>query len=344
MFRFVHTAALILILLLAACTAQSETQTRSGQLSGEVTTLFRVSAPPDPNFLPLAVLSAKADEWMPGIGVEIIPGPGGDPEAMRDLVTSQEVDFALFNVMAGTSFYNDGVNNLCLVGTHVWKGVYMLAREDITDVRELEGQTILTIPSLTSPPFAVNMAALRQQGISANFEPVAARGLELWELLARPDTAPPALVAPEPMISTILRRQTLKNWPVKYAVLMDPQAVLSPETGEVPLGSVWLVRPAIMETAPQEARAFVSAFDQAIAYVNDPANWAEVATIGSERIRAVFGTYLTPTLFEEMLSAGRLGLDFRPASDIQDTITPTLKSLYDIDVPEGIYCTELFAQ
>jgi ABC-type nitrate/sulfonate/bicarbonate transport system substrate-binding protein len=319
-------------------TAQSVQPGGVAQESGSI--VFRVSTPPDPNLIPLAVLRAKAEEWMPGVEVEIVTAPAGDPGAMRAMIQKKSVDFALFNSIGGSKFYSAGLDNLRMMGVHVWKGVYLLAREDIRDLDELNGKTLASVPAVQTPPHQVSMKALRKNGVEAEFVP-GGSGPSLMALLSRPDKAPAGFVAPEPMVSIILARQEKDNWPVKYRVFLDPQKELNPDSSEIPLGALWLLKPELVSEKGEAVRAFVEGFDRAAEYVNDPRHQEEVAGFVSEVMGEIFGQNIGPQVYMQMLSSGRLGLDFRGAEVIEEEVSRAFKKLYDFEVDPGMFCRGL---
>lgn len=150
-------------------------QEQSGSTGKEVResgpVVFRVSTPPDPNIVPLAVLRAKAEEWMPGVDIELVTAPAGDPGAMRAMIQKKSVDFALFNSIGGSKFYSAGLDNLRIMGVHVWKGVYLLARDDVREIGELRGKTLASVPAVQTPPHQFAMKALKMHGVEAEFVP-----------------------------------------------------------------------------------------------------------------------------------------------------------------------------
>lgn len=308
------------------------------QGSEEVT--FTVSTPPDPNIIPLAVLREKADEWGLDVNVEIVTAPAGDPSAMRAMIQKRNVHFALFNALGGTKFYNAGLDDIRLVGVHVWKGVYLAAKETVQEPGDLEGETLLAVPGMQNPPHVLSMKALGELGVGAEFVP-GGSGPALMALLSQEDRAPKAFAAPEPMISIIFKNQEVNDWPVRYRVLVDPQAVLVPASGEVPLGALWLVDPAVVSDHGDAAQRFVAGFDRAVDYANDSAHYDEVAEIVADAMAEFYSQSSDASVFQAMLESGRLGLDFRPAVDVHDVVTQNLEQLYDIEVPEGVFCDQL---
>jgi ABC-type nitrate/sulfonate/bicarbonate transport system substrate-binding protein len=298
-----------------------------------------VSTPPDPNIIPLAVLRQKAQAWDLGFEVVIQNAPAGDPGAMRAMIHDRRVDFALFNALGGTKFYNAGLDNLRLVGTHVWRGVYLLARDSVAERADLDGATVLAVPGVQNPPHVLSMRALAREGIRPEFVP-GGSGPALMALLSQPDRAPMGFVAPEPMVSIILGRQESDDWSVRYRVFVDPQEMLSP-TGEIPLGSLWLVNPDILTDHPDAAREFVAAFDRATDYVNNPANHEEVARMVAEALTEIYSQSAGASVYRAMLESGRLGMDYRSAGDIRDFVTTNLMDLYDVEARPEMFCVQL---
>ncbi|MBF0586684.1 hypothetical protein INT08_07230 [Prosthecochloris sp. N3] len=302
---------------------------------GDVTT-FRVITPPDPNFIPMSVLRAKADEWMPGVDVELVMAPSGDPSAMRAMLYSRAADFALFSVLGGSRFVDAGISNLSLVGVHVWKGVHLLAQESVNSVRKLDAQRLIAVPAVMTPSHMVARYALHMQGVRADFVS-GGGGPVLMAQLSRSESAPLGLVAPEPMVSIILQRQQRENWPVRYKVLMDSQAAASPQTGETPLGGLWVVEPYRVGSNKKAAQAFVDGFRRAVDYVGDPRHVDEVADIVSVAMKEVYGQNAPASVYRSMLKSGRLGLDFRDARAVEKVVVKELKRIYGVVVDEKVF-------
>ncbi|MBN2861104.1 MAG: ABC transporter substrate-binding protein, partial [Sphaerochaetaceae bacterium] len=334
MFKHRILSLLILILFISVIltplfsqgsSEENSPESEHSQVSDTVT--FTVSTPPDPNFIPAAILAAKADQWMEGIEVELVTAPAGDPSAMRALAQNRSVDFALFNLQAGSKFYTTGISHIRLVGSHVWKGVYLLARDSVTDLSELNGETLLAVPAIKTPPHIMSEKALRLSGVSAEFIP-AGSGPSLFALLSQKNRAPKAFTAPEPLVSIILARQEKDNWPVRYRVFMDPQRILDPAEGKVPTGSLWLINPGVLDSNPQAVEDFVSGFERANSYAVDPANAEEVAQIVSETLAEIYGQSAGRQVYLDMLNSGRLDLDFRHADEIREVVISNLRTLY----------------
>ncbi|ANT64738.1 hypothetical protein Ptc2401_00955 [Prosthecochloris sp. CIB 2401] len=296
---------------------------------------FQVITPPDPNFIPMSVLTAKAAEFMPGVGVEMVMAPSGDPSAMRAMLYSKSADFALFSVLGGSRFYAAGLTDLSLVGVHVWKGVHLVARESVTDVRQLDGERVIAVPAIMTPSHMVSTFALQKMGVRPDYVS-GGGGPVLMAQLSRPENAPMAFVAPEPMVSIILNRQESEGWPVRYRVLMDSQAAASPETGETPLGGLWVVNSERVGSRSEAAREFVEGFRKAIAYVNDPANREEVSVIVSQAMKDVYRQGAPVDVYKAMLQSGRLRLDFRGADVTGDVIVSELKKIYDVTIDRNL--------
>jgi ABC-type nitrate/sulfonate/bicarbonate transport system substrate-binding protein len=334
-FRMFMTVLLLVVpvIFMSGCKDNGDKGAEKTGLNGTVIT---VSTPPDPNFIPIAVLEAKAKEWMPGVTVKVVTAPAGDPSAMRAMIQKKAVDFALFNILGGTKFFNGGLKDIRLVGTHVWKGVYLVTQEQITDVKELQNETLLALPSIKTPPHVVTAKALKKLGVKAEFVP-SGSGPSLIAQLARPEKAPKGFVAPEPFVSIVLAKQKRGNWPVKYKVLMDPQKVLNPTTGEIPLGSLWLINPEFPKKNKDAAASFIKGFERAVLYCNDKANLDEVSAIVAASMSRIYGQAAGTRVYRNMISSGRLGLDFRSSEKIKDLVTKDLKALYNVDVKKEIF-------
>ncbi|ARM31068.1 hypothetical protein B9H02_06860 [Prosthecochloris sp. HL-130-GSB] len=335
----------LMLKLVAACTlavmtgADGELLAQEGSLQKTPftsTTTFSVITPPDPNFIPMAVLSARAEEWMPGVDVDMVMAPSGDPSAMRAMLYSRSADFALFSVLGGSRFYSSGMSNLSLVGVHVWKGVYLAAQESVTSVEKLNGERLIAVPAIMTPSHMVANHALRSKGIRADFVS-GGGGPVLMAQLSRPESAPAGFVAPEPMVSIILQRQQKENWPIRYRVIMDSQDAASPETGETPLGGLWVVDPERIGSKKDAARKFVEGFGKAVDYVGDPRNVDEVARIVSVAMKEIYGQNAPASVYRSMLQSGRLKLDFRKADAVESVITSELKRIYDVSIDANLF-------
>ncbi|UZJ40967.1 hypothetical protein OO006_11500 [Prosthecochloris sp. SCSIO W1101] len=310
------------------------------QQQGSDKTTFTVITPPDPNFIPMSVLKAKADEWMTGVDVELVMAPSGDPSAMRAMLFSRAADFALFSVLGGSRFSESGISGLSLVGVHVWKGVHLLAQESVENLEDLDGKRLIAVPAIMTPSHMVTNHALRMQGIHADFVS-GGGGPVLMAQLSRPENAPLGFVAPEPMVSIILERQKKENWPVRYKVLLDSQAAASPETGETPLGGLWVVNPERVGNTRDAARKFIKGFRTAVDYVNNPEHIDEVAKLVSQAMKEVYGQQAPASVYRSMLQSGRLRLDFRQADEIEGVIRSELKKIYDVTVDKKVFRSEL---
>lgn len=297
---------------------------------------FSVVTPPDPNFIPMAVLRAKADEWMPGVDVRMVMSPSGDPSAMRAMLYSQAADFALFSVVGGSRFYSSGISNLSLVGVHVWKGVYLAAQESVKNVSKLNGQRLIAVPAIKTPSHLVGDYALRTKGIRADFVS-GGGGPVLMSQLSRPESAPLAFAAPEPMMSIILQRQQKERWPVRYRVIMDSQAVASPQTGETPLGGLWVVDQKRVGSNKKSGRIFVEGFRKAVDYAGNPRNADEVAEIVSVAMKEIYGQNASADVYRSMLQSGRLKLDFREADTVEALVMHELKRIYGITIDRNVF-------
>lgn len=299
-------------------------------------TVFRVISPPDPNLIPVAVLRAKAAVLAPGIDIEIVTAPSGDPSAMRAMLYSRAADFALFNTLGGSRFYSSGLDNLALVGVHVWKGVWLVGRQGLHGPEALQGKRVLAVPAVGTPPERVVGKALLDRNIQPEFVSGGA-GPVLMAQLQDPQKAPLAFVAPEPMVSIVLARQEKEQWPIRYAVLPLQGTVAGHGTAESALGALWAVDTVRLTANPKAARAFVAGFKRAVEYANDPANRDEVAGIVAGVMREVYGQAAPATVYRSMLESGRLKLDFRPAAAVRETVMRDLMTIYGVKVDAMIF-------
>ncbi|RNA65070.1 ABC transporter substrate-binding protein [Prosthecochloris sp. ZM_2] len=331
---FLHMLSVSVFALLFLAGIAGELRAEGGK--DDSVTTFRVITPPDPNFIPMSVLRAKAGEWMPGVEVELVMVPSGDPSTMRAMLYSRAADFALFSVPGGSRFVDSGITNLSLVGVHVWKGVHLLAQESVGSVRELDGQRLIAVPAVMTPSHMVAKHALHLEGVNADFTS-GRGGPVLMARLSSPGSAPLGFVAPEPMVSIILRRQQKENWPVRYKVLMDLQAVASPRTGETPLGGLWVVEPGRVRANKDAARTFVDGFRRAVDYADDPRHVEEVADIVSGAMKEVYGQRASPAVYRSMLKSPRLRLDFRDARAVEKVVVKELKRIYGVVVDEKVF-------
>ncbi len=288
----------------------------------------------------MAVLKARADLWMPGVDVEMLISPSGDPSAMRAMLYSKAADFALFSVLGGARFYSSGLKNLSLVGVHVWKGVYLAAQLSVKSIDELHNQRLIAVPAVMTPSHMVANYALRTKGIRADFVS-GGGGPVLMAQLSRPESAPIGFVAPEPMVSIILQRQQKENWSVQYKVIMDAQQAASPQTGETPLGGLWVVDPENVRSKQLAFQIFIEGFHKAVSYVNNPDHADELAQIVSQAMKELYGQKAPVSVYRDMLQSGRLKLDYRDAETVKQTVTRELKSIYDITIDERVFGFEL---
>ncbi|MDP8305621.1 MAG: hypothetical protein RAO75_03785 [Candidatus Chlorobium antarcticum] len=299
-------------------------------------TVFKVIAPPDPNFIPVAVLREKVSELAPGIAVEIVTAPSGDPSAMRAMLYSRAADFALFSTLGGSRFYGAGLDNIALVGVHVWKGVWLVGQKGLKGPEALNGKRVLAVPAIKTPPHMVIEKSLNDKGIRPDFVSGGA-GPVLMAQLSNPAKAPLAFVAPEPMVSILLARQLKEKWPVQYAVMPLWGTVAGFGAGETALGALWAVDPQRLAANPGASQAFVAGFRDAVAFVNDPANHDEVSKIVARTMREIYGQAAPASVYRSMLASGRLKLDFRPTAAVRARVVRDLNDTYGFRVDEGIF-------
>ncbi|RKQ89088.1 ABC transporter substrate-binding protein [Brockia lithotrophica] len=353
--------AVLLALPLAACGKKAEAPEKSEPATGEKSpaanapasgtakkepVTLTVVTPPDPNSIPLLLLYAKQDEWLKGdvpVKLQVKLAPGGDPSAMKALIQNRDADFALFNSLGGRKMYEEGQKHIRLVGTHVWRGVYILTPQDVKDWKELNGANGIAVPGVQTPPHILAQKALKKQGAEVNFAPMGP-GEALWTTLSENQQGIKVVAAPEPLVSMILMRQEKDNWKTKYKVFADPVEVLNPEGKIFPLGAVWLVNDKLLDTPEgvKAGKAFVEGFKKAIAYANDPANRQEAVQLLPKYWKEVFNQEAPPKLFEMMLSSGRLGLDFKGGPEAKDTVFSLWKNVMGVEGDPGIICTKLY--
>ncbi|MFW6283311.1 MAG: hypothetical protein ACOC1P_04640 [Minisyncoccales bacterium] len=307
---------------------------------GKAESVLKVSTPPDPNSLPLLLLYANQDEWLEETKIEIQMSPSGDPGATRALIHSKKADLVLFSSFSGAKFFTEGEKDLRLLGTHVWKGVYLLAREDINAWEKIDGKRGLAIPGNNTPPHILAKKSLLKHDAKVDFSGMGG-GAALWTALSKENSQVQAVALPEPMVSRILLKQKEENWPVKYKIFADPQKELNPETGKLPLGSLFLTDDSLAETKKEEINDFIKGFNKAIKQINT-SNPEKTVEFLVPTWKEVFNQKLPPQLFKTVLDSDRLELDFKPAPQIRETNKSFWKKYFDLKVSNKFFCENLY--
>ncbi|WP_449370460.1 ABC transporter substrate-binding protein [Thiomonas sp.] len=297
---------------------------------------IRLSFPPDPNALPVFVLQAKQKEWLPQDKLELKANPSGDPSAMRAMIASGDMDYALFNLVGGVRFVQGGMRNVHLVSPWVWRGIYLLTPVDsegrATALSALQGKTVAVSPGLSTPPQIVTQKALQKIGVKADFI-AAGSGTVLMNLLRDPSRAPAGFAAAEPMVSQVLLRQQQENWPVRWAVALDPTQTLGTE---IPLGALWQIGNSLPAATRER---FVAALRRAAQWANDPRNQAEAARIAAKGYADFFRQPVPPQAFENMLQAHRVVWRMDDIATARPVVERYLKDVFGIAMPPALFIT-----
>lgn len=295
---------------------------------------IRLSFPPDPNALPVFVLQAKQSEWLPQDTLALKANPAGDPSAMRALIATGEVDYALFNLIGGVRFVQGGLQNIRLVSPWVWRGIDLLTPVDAqgrpAPISTLQGKTVAVSPGLSTPPHVITQKALQREGVQAEFI-AAGSGTVLMNLLQDPARAPAGFAAAEPMISVVLLRQQQHNWPVRWAVALDPAQAMGVD---VPLGALWQIGQ--KHSAETRAR-FIAALQRAARWADDPHNHAEAARIAARGYAEFFRQPIPEQAFVDMLNAQRVVWRMDDVATAKPVVQRYLKNVFDIDMPSKLF-------
>ena len=226
---------------------------------------IRLSLPPDPNALPIFVLEHHQDRFLPDDELVLVSNPAGDPSAMRAMIQSRRVDFALFNLVGGVRFHQGGLHDLGLVTPWVWRGIYLLRPAGAGPLERLDHRRVLVAPGTSTPPHVITERALAGMGIHPEFVTGGA-GAVLMQQMRETGRAPAAVAAPEPIVSLILHRQQAQEWEQHWEIRLDPTDRLE---GEIPLGALWTTHP---DVDPALRGRLVDALDRVAAWVEDPAH------------------------------------------------------------------------
>lgn len=279
---------------------------------------IKVMTPPDPNSIPLMVLEAKSQEFLPsGMIIKPVVAPAGDVSAMKAIMAQKKADIGLFNFLAGGKFYSQGITNLRLAGVQVWGGIAILSKKNITpgDWSSMSGKTAITIPAVKTPPYVFAMQAAKKHGVDPKSLKVVGMGPAIaMNKMRLKKGAPDFVMVPEPLLSILLMKQEKENWEQKYHLFSDPAQDLS--SRGIPLGAFWIID-------GDNAAAYdevIYGFEKAIDFVNNPANAMAVAEISSRGFKKHFGMSVPAEAFSAMLSKGLLKLDFREAQQVSGAL------------------------
>lgn len=291
---------------------------------------IRLSMPPDPNALPVFVLEAKKDRFMPDDDLTLVSNPSGDPSAMRAMIQSRRVDFALFNLVGGTRFIQGGMDDLALVSPWVWRGIYLLQPVQAGGLSELDGRKVLVAPGVSTPPHIVTEKALATMDIHPQFI-TGGMGAVLMQQLRTSQRAPAAVAAPEPVVSLILDRQRAQDWEQRWEIRLDPADQLG---GDIPLGALWQTHP---DVPPEVRERLVTALDEVAAWLEDPANHDEAAAIAAAGYQALFRMPVPAATFREMLGAERVRWAIDRGPETRRVVDDYLRSVFGIEAPAGLF-------
>jgi len=290
---------------------------------------IRLSLPPDPNALPIFVLEEKQDRFLPDDELVLVSNPAGDPSAMRAMIQSRRVDFALFNLIGGVRFRQGGLQELGLVTPWVWRGVYLLQPVESGPLHTLDGGKVLVAPGTSTPPHVITERVLASMGIRPEFVTGGA-GAVLMQQMRQPQRAPAAVAAPEPVVSLILDRQEKQDWAQRWEIRLDPTTRLD---GEIPLGALWAAH---SDIDPAVHERLVGALDRVAAWVQDPANHDEAAAIGAAGYRSFFRMPVPESTFHRMLETGRVQWSVDTGPAMRETVDDYL-SAFGIQAPTGLF-------
>ncbi|MFP4639244.1 MAG: hypothetical protein ACLFMY_02255 [Guyparkeria sp.] len=291
---------------------------------------IRLSLPPDPNALPVFVLEAKQERFLPEDDLKLVSNPAGDPSAMRAMIQARRVDFALFNLIGGVRFHAGGLRDISLVTPWVWRGIYLLQPVEDNDLEELDGQRVLVAPGTSTPPHVVTEEVLTDMGIRPEFVTGGA-GTVLMEQLRDPKRAPAGVAAPEPLVSQILDRQEAQDWDQRWEIRLDPAEQLG---GEIPLGALWQAHP---DVDPEVRERLVAALDEVANWLEDPANHDEAAAIAAAGYGSFFRMPVPESTFRGLLAAERVRWDTGTDAETRRKVKTYLRSVFEIDAPAGLF-------
>lgn len=295
---------------------------------------FKVLTPPDPNSIPLLVLEAKQKEFLGTDELIVAKAPSGDISAMKAIMNGKKADVALFNFIAGGKFYSQGIKHLRLAGVHVWGGVGILSKDSIkkNDWSALKGTKGLAIPAIKTPPHMFGVSAMQKNGLNPKKDiKVAGMGPAVaFNTMSMAERAPSFVFAPEPLLSIILFKQQKDNWEQKYHLFADSSVAITGKSGSMPLGAFWIVND------NKNVDNLISGFEKSIAFINDPKNKKEVAKIVALGFNKYFAQKVPQKVFEDVLDAGVLKLDFRDSKTVKQQVTKFWDKK-DIKVDENIF-------
>ncbi|OPL08875.1 MAG: hypothetical protein AVO33_08135 [delta proteobacterium ML8_F1] len=311
------TLGLLVLLMvgvfLAGCTQETE------EVVADRT--YTMLTPPDPNSIPLLLLELYQEEMLEeGVRIEVKVAPAGDPAAMSAMISAKEADFALFNALGGARQFQNGAEDLRMLGVHIWKGVYLLAREGSDSWADFDGVQGLAVPGVGTTPHIMAQKALVKYGAEPQFAGMGP-GLALWTALGSEDNEIEIIAAAEPAVTMLLMRQQSEDWPVKYRVYSDLARELSPDTGEVPLGALFLIDRGLAqdEVGAGDIEVIVKGFEEAIGFMNDPANIDRIKADLPGQWQRIFSQELPPQMFVNLIQSGRIGAEFRQAGEIKES-------------------------
>lgn len=276
----------------------------------------RVLASANAQAIPLFVLAAKQDKWMPGTSIEIVEAAHPeDAFSLADGVKTKHVQYGVFNIPEGARAYEQGVQTLQIAASFLWGAPLIVTRPGIYpgDWAALAGATGVTAAPAHMPLYELGKAALRRGGISdrdINLRSVSKS--EMVNMMNDERTAPVFAVVPEPEVTKILAQQN--SGKVRYQRFADVTTVL--DSNGLPLGGVWVIN------NPVHAPEFLKAFKKAVSYAKDQDNVKEVSTIVVEGYKKYFQAFpdVGSAEVSEMLKRGNVILRYKEAGAIKNEL------------------------
>ena len=281
---------------------------------------IRILTSPAAQAMPLFVLKAKQQVLFPlsdDLQIKLIQAPPQkDWQATLDILQQKNADYGVFNVIRGAKAYINGISHLKLADSFLWGAPLILSKSTIkpSDWVSLKGKTGIVFETEESPLYILGQRLLIEQGFDPQNDIIleSIPYTEIINTIRQGNTTPDFFIVPEPLATQILTQQEEEKWKVHYHPFAD--IVRSLNAFGLPLGGFWIIN------EKPYTNDLIYAFEQAIEYLNEPANRQEASQIISEGYKEQFGILINANAVESMLARNNLVLRVRDAEFIQKNL------------------------
>ncbi len=223
---------------------------------------------------PTGVGAAKMMTDMDGISsAEVVT----DNTQVQAALNNKDVDIAAIATNAAAVLASKNPDSIQVLAVNTLGVLYILEKGDtVHNMADLAGKTLYA-PSNTKGANPEHILNHLLEGNGVNPSEVNIEWLTPQEITAKMSSSDAGIcMLPVPAATALL----VKDSAVREAISLS-QAWQELENSPLPMGCI-VARTAYIEEHPQEAEAFLSAYEASIDYISDPANSADAAALVAE--------------------------------------------------------------